>query len=453
MDDEQKKIYIESLEIEVQFRSFSVRDYLEFNEINQSSISEKEKVKRILYSHIISPGLDYEDFDAISDSDLEALGQEFLNQNFVSNKEVNKDVDFYNYFLLIINTQQKKFTESVSKAVEPILKKNQEIIDSIRISVLPLDNYNISSIQSQITRLNESLSKFYKSIIIPSLDISESIENIGNLVSSLNQKLIQRMQHQLIDFFNWFETNKQILDPVRLFWQSFETEYGITEEKASEILKKYHWFISPSVPISLIYDIVKIDEEIESNKLAEINYLFINYFSADNWSNLDLMIDKWIEIPIFKGRRFKIIYDCVEIVKLCQSKRINAANVVVPTLISQIDGIMSEYLEMNGLSFVKPNNWINHITNETKKRNESIKDEKPQVMSSTLDELATDFLFDILFQTAYRGETPATQFYLNRNKIIHGEKYHYGRKDYLIRVLLILDFLAHIIQQTSFQGS
>lgn len=58
------------------------------------------------------------------------------------------------------------------------------------------------------------------------------------------------------------------------------------------------------------------------------------------------MVDKWSNNPLFK-RRIKIIKDCVNIMKV-SGNDINYSNLVVPTLIAQIDGIQNEFMKLNG---------------------------------------------------------------------------------------------------------
>jgi len=150
----------------------------------------------------------------------------------------------------------------------------------------------------------------------------------------------------------------------------------------------------------------------------------------------------------------KIIMDCVEAIKHCEDQEINVANFIVPTLLCQIDGLMYDYLMFIGYSWDnQTRGWIdngtkNLVTNPQGRktnREEIIKQQKPQILPAPLDELATQILLDILFSKAYPGESPASNLQFNRHKIVHGENKHYGRRDYMIRLFLVLDFLSHFV--------
>ena len=53
----------------------------------------------------------------------------------------------------------------------------------------------------------------------------------------------------------------------------------IAEHKAISVLRKYKWFIAPSMPINIVFRIVKLAET-KGRHDKEINDLFVNYFSG-----------------------------------------------------------------------------------------------------------------------------------------------------------------------------
>ena len=55
-----------------------------------------------------------------------------------------------------------------------------------------------------------------------------------------------------------------------------------------------------------------------------------------------------------------------------------------------------------------------------------------------------DVFLSILFQTTYFGEGYNAPMHLSRHKILHGENINFGRKEYAVRCLMILDFLYEI---------
>jgi hypothetical protein len=131
-------------------------------------------------------------------------------------------------------------------------------------------------------------------------------------------------------------------------------------------------------------------------------------------------------------KRYKILTDSLDTVKAASKKGINEANVVLPTLITQIDGALTDYLNSKGLQ------WKSEVG-----RKSQFKNAKPKVLTTPLDDLANDIFLNILFQKSLRGKPLVTPFNFNRHKIIHGENVRYGRKDYLVRAFMVLDLLSH----------
>ena len=55
-----------------------------------------------------------------------------------------------------------------------------------------------------------------------------------------------------------------------------------------------------------------------------------------------------------------------------------------------------------------------------------------------------DIFLDVLFQHTRYGEDYSS-IHFSRHKILHGENKRYGRKEYVIRCFMILDFLSELI--------
>ena len=126
----------------------------------------------------------------------------------------------------------------------------------------------------------------------------------------------------------------------------------------------------------------------------------------------------------------------------------NFSSVIVPTLITQIEGVQMNFMEEN---FHKvDNDGVIWITEQTKLKDEHGTKIRLNSYFRNLvegDEFleAMNWLFlDILFQTTYPGEPYTEPIHFSRNKILHGENTNYGRKDYASRCFLILDFLSEL---------
>jgi len=215
-------------------------------------------------------------------------------------------------------------------------------------------------------------------------------------------------------------------------------------KKQSKYYTNIGGFITPSFPITFIFEVMKLDKEKGRHDKA-VNRLFVEYFEAEDWRNLRIMVNDWKANSLLK-KRHKILTDCVNTVRVASKKGINEANPVLPTLITQIDGALTDYLNSKGLQWGSDyDDWTKARTGNVRKigRIAQFKNAKPKVLTTSLDDLASDIFLNILFQTSYKGKPLATPFNFNRHKIIHGESVKYGRKDYLIRAFMVLDLLAH----------
>ena len=235
------------------------------------------------------------------------------------------------------------------------------------------------------------------------------------------QPVLQKISNDIL------KTHKRFLE--------FQKEYNIAEEESVKVLRKYNLFITHSLPYNLIFDVIDIGSK-KGNKSKEIIDLFYDFFSENNWENLDLIYKDWSQNILFKKRK-KIVKDCIHVLKNSDKNTSNGINVVLPTLIAQIDGIGQDILELSGVHYdSKTRHWICKNKKYTWKDAYKKKFKHDNYPSS---KLAHDVFLEVFFHQSNRGQDIPIQF--NRHKIMHGENTRYGRKDYLVRALLIIDYL------------
>lgn len=208
--------------------------------------------------------------------------------------------------------------------------------------------------------------------------------------------------------------------------------YQITEKEVFRILKKYKWFITPEMPISILNKIIEIDRQ-GTGTYKKVNELFLTYFSHNNFLELKKLIKKWSQVPLFK-KRMKILKDCVSFITENKNKKLNIVNIVLPTLIVQIDGIINDYLVLKTGQSARTYNDIKG----------AFRSNRPQILTSQLDNLINDVILDVFLQTSYKYVPLQEPYNFNRHKIIHGENVKYGRINYLIKSFLIIDLLSEL---------
>ena len=266
---------------------------------------------------------------------------------------------------------------------------------------------------------------------------AELVSQVGMTLGKMNsefEKFIQGIiAPQVSAMHAWVGKLSPLMAQLGAIWESLSDKYDVSEKVAISTLRKYNWFVAPSMPIHFVYEVVKLGRK-RGNKRKEMNRLFVDYFLADNHRGLNECIESWRSDGLANGRH-KILRDCSYLLQL-RGRRFNPCSFVLPVLISQIDGIRHSLLTKSGLSpsglrWEDTNgqsvNWKKHLRNA--------------VVVDQMDDLASDLLLAVLFQTAYHGVALKRASSFNRHKIMHGESLYHGRIDNVIRAVMLIDFL------------
>lgn len=339
------------------------------------------------------------------------------------------------------------------------ISQAMDAVDSARRTMGNLVESNMAAI-SQATAATDTARKMTNSVVEPHMlaisqtlsdmdAISETIKNLDSIFnnSAISQAamILNAIQPQISFWNDWLNNNRQIFkfyEDSNAFWKNVRKHYNISKKKALTCIKKYNWFISPSIDPSIVYNIVSVCKSDSKSKWGDINHVFYDYFLEDNCEKLNLFVDNWSSNPIFEGR-MKIIRDCVEIIKN-HPKNVNFSNLVVPVLISQIDGIQMEFMNQRGLKVDKKKVVCDFEGNRKKdEHGQNIKHRQYIRELTSNDEFLdamNDVFLDVLFQHTERGEDHKTSIKFSRHKIMHGEHFTYGRKYNAIRCFMILDF-------------
>lgn len=339
------------------------------------------------------------------------------------------------------------------------ISQAMDAVDSARRTMGNLVESNMAAI-SQATAATDTARKMTNSVVEPHMlaisqtlsdmdAISETIKNLDSIFnnSAISQAamILNAIQPQISFWNDWLNNNRQIFkfyEDSNAFWKNVRKHYNISKKKALTCIKKYNWFISPSMDPSIVYNIVSVCKSDSKSKWGDINHVFYDYFLEDDCEKLNLFVDNWSSNPIFEGR-MKIIRDCVEIIKN-HPKNVNFSNLVVPVLISQIDGIQMEFMNQRGLKVDKKKVVCDFEGNRKKdEHGQNIKHRQYIRELTSNDEFLdamNDVFLDVLFQHTERGEDHKTSIKFSRHKIMHGEHFTYGRKYNAIRCFMILDF-------------
>jgi len=428
---------------DVELKYVSYGDTIEFAKILQETTKDRDFVAKILFHQLVKPEISFGDFQKKSAVELEALAKAFVKNENHTFKYFQDTGDYFKDFKKALVVGHEKHIEELRKTFEPIIKSAQETLTAFSKNYASVIQQTIDG-TSYIQESMRGLAQVAKQVSDTQRRLFESIKPAIEQYQATAKIIAESLRPQIDFWQKWTEQNKKVFDSFSNYWADFQKTYNIAEQKAVGVLQKYKWFITPSFPMPFIFEVVKLDKK-KGRQDKAVNGLFIKYFEAKNWQNLEGMVNDWKNKPLLK-KRYKILADCVEVVKIASKKGVNGANVVLPTLITQIDGALTDYLNSKNIQWdCDYDDWIDGKTGKLKKigRKSQFKNSKPKVLTTQLDDLANDIFLNILFQRSQKGKPLATPFSFNRHKIIHGESIKYGRKDYLIRAFMVLDLLAH----------
>ena len=439
-------VHIQSLgEVELKYISYGATRI--FDKLLEDQIPDREFVIKVLFYQLVQPKIGFENFQKIPDEELEQLATAFIQNEDYTSKYFQDTGDLFKDFKQAIDIGNKKRSEEIRKSIEPIIKSTQASIrmfDRDFARIIQQSLVGTSYIQDSLRGLSAFSTAVSKQIADSQQMIALAVKPILEQYQSTAKILAESLRPQIEVWEKWSDQNKRIFESYSTYWADFQNKYNIAEAKAVEVLQKYKWFITPSMPFSIVFEIVTLDKK-KGRQDKAVNKLFIQYFEADKWKNLEAMVASWENNPLFE-KRHKILTDCLNTIKIVSGQNVNVANVVLPTLITQIDGVISDYLISKDISWEREyDDLVDRKTGIVKKvgRKSQLKKSKPKILTTPLDDLANDIFLNILFQRSQKGKPLATPFNFNRHKIIHGENKRYGRKDYLIRAFMVLDLLAH----------
>jgi len=425
----------------VEMKYVSLNDSEEFARLLDEESFDRDFTTKVLYHQLVKPEIDFAAFQRLSDKDLEELARAFIKNESYTFQYFQETGDFYKDFRRALAVSRKKQAEELAKTLQPAIRSAQEALGVFSKNYAPLIQQTVagtSYVRESLQQLNNIANQFGHI----QLRLAESIKPVIEQYQSAAKIIMESLRPQIDVWQRWAEQNKGIFEKFSVYWAEFQKRYNIAEQRAVKVLKKYKWFITPSFPITFMFEVMELDKKKGRHDKA-VNRLFIDYFEANDWQNLEMMVNGWKTNLLLK-KRHRILADSLVTLKAAGKKGINEANVILPTLITQIDGALTDYLNSKGLQW--ESDYDDRVVEgKVKKvgRKSQFKNAKPKVLTTPLDDLANDIFLNILFQRSQRGKPLPTPFNFNRHKIIHGENVRYGRKDYLIRAFMILDLLAH----------
>jgi len=429
----------------VELKYVSYGDTKEIAKLLPQKISDKNFVLKVLYRQLVKPEIDFSEFEKIPENELKKLAKAFAKKEKYTFKHFQDTGNFFKDFRQALQTHYDKHIEELRKTFEPILESTQKTLQSFEKNYSSIFKQAVeasSYIQDTMQRFNSIAQQFQKT----QLQITESIKPIIEQYSATARIIEESIKPQIEIWQKWAEQNKSVFENFKNL---------ALDQNKKEFLLQNGWVFSPYLSDKTIKNELNSDD-IFKKKNSEINIIYENFFSENNYSELESMIESWNKKSHFK-KRINIFKDCLVILQSFRpnkhNKNINPARTILPLLIAQVDGITSEYAKSKGLS-LNGTQWIDSSGNTVKKF-DSIWN---QPCGDSAEIFTIRMLEDYLFSQAFPyGQTNPAQkkenpqkvkyrpfFQFSRHKIMHGEDLQFGTIDNVIRVFLLLDFLANL---------
>ena len=219
------------------------------------------------------------------------------------------------------------------------------------------------------------------------------------------------------------------------FRKQFGAWYDTEAVPGSRALARHGWFLSPSMPLNFAVKATRLAfaKDVTGCQLTK---LFMNYVASDGWSNAASQAQVWGNPGLLRDS-VHILRACVEALRSTTPQ--TGPLVVLPTLIAQIDGALSELALAMGLAR-NGQHWVDD-TRKHQRREVWLAERLKGPLSH---EPAMDLVLHVLFKKATPGEPDVSPLVFNRHKILHGECTDYGTVENVKRALLVLDFLSGI---------
>jgi hypothetical protein len=198
---------------------------------------------------------------------------------------------------------------------------------------------------------------------------------------------------------------------------------------------RYGWCVTPDFPFHVLLASA-LEAKGARNPKPILDRAIRRHLVSDDWRETRAIVAALRSSPALGAKRHKILADCMHILPMHGRDRFNAANPVVPTLLSLVDGIIADFAFRN----LGVTNW--HL-----KTRKSLVMKSLRSVCHAFDEPAFHLTFEVLYATAWGRDPPASGRRFNRHKIVHGNWLEFGRLEYVLRLVLIVSFVCYIVQE------
>jgi len=232
----------------------------------------------------------------------------------------------------------------------------------------------------------------------------------------------------------WADALVGFMGRVVTFAGEVMERFGDAVNAADGIARKYRWGISTSWPLYLLMALG--DMAARGVPYHEFESALMEFYSCENWHEVESLIASTCEYQSVSLLRRKILRDTVVMIRAGERDGFNAAAFAVPTLFAQLEGILREYSSAT-LGLV-----------DTPAKTVSVKNIVPALaaVASPIERPSLDVITNLLFKSYKAGEPPRGQRF-SRHLFNHGRATEPGKTSYVVRLLLMIDQVAYLIDK------
>jgi hypothetical protein len=283
-----------------------------------------------------------------------------------------------------------------------------------------------STIQSWKEIYNPAIMQSIQNIAIQESGIKKVLYNpLKEFENAVKGITTVKAAEKVFAFTSLQEEVMRIFKPFIIDLQSLRIEKLVVKEelkKRAETLRGFGWWYISDISEEIIEQIMEESEHLNND---DVNEMICSFFKADNFYNLNMMLDTWGEVP-FLAKKYILLEEAIYAHK--HGKYASS----IQSLITNGEGIIRDFVrETCGLA-CKP--W-GPIYNRFKSMVEELEEFLYNYIISFIDYLYLNF------DPQYPEKTDD----FNRHKIMHGESINHGTEINSLKTMLYINEIYHIL--------
>ena len=219
------KTKLESLG-DVELKYVSLGDTIEFAKLLQKQLSNRDFVVQVLFHQLIKPQIGFDNFQKISDKELEELSTAFIKNENHTFKYFQDTGNLFKDFKQAIAMGHEKHIEELRKSFEPIVKSAQKTLTAFSKNYASVIQQAIDG-TSYIRESLQSIAGIAKQIGDTQRCFAEFIKPVIEQYQSVATIITESLRPQNDFWQKWTEQNKKIFESFSNYWLEFQQRYNI----------------------------------------------------------------------------------------------------------------------------------------------------------------------------------------------------------------------------------